>query len=255
MTRLKSPSDLDGIRASARILSDTFVELRTHLLPGVTTGDLDRIATEYIRRRGGVPAFLDYPGPPGVAPFPACLCISVNDEVIHGIPGRRRLESGDLVSLDCGVDLDGYFSDAAVTVGIGEIDPDDRALIDTTRQCLDEAINAARTGRRIRDISRAVYDLATERGYGVVRQFCGHGVGFSQHEEPQVPNYPSSGENPRLKPGMVLAVEPMLCAAGWEVEILEDGWTVVTVDRAPAAHFEHTIAILDGRVEVLTEHD
>ena len=246
MTRLKNEADLAGIRASAAVLREALDAVRAAVVPGVTTVELDAIAAQVIAAHGARAAFLGY------LDYPATLCVSVNEEVIHGIPGDRTLKDGDIVSLDVGVELEGYFSDAACTVPVGQIEGEVANLLATTEECLQRAVAAARAGGRVRDIAVAVTELAESSGYGVVREYCGHGVGFQQHEDPQVPNYPSDEGNPRLKPGMVLAVEPMLNLGDWEVEVLADGWTVVTSDRRPSAHFEHTIAILDDCTEVLT---
>lgn len=248
MTRLKSDVEIGGIRESASILSETLRMVMKRVEPGVSTTDLDFFAKSHIEALGGRPAFLGY------LDYPATLCISINEEVIHGIPSRRRLSEGDIVGIDCGVDLDGWFSDAAITVPVGSVEPRMESLLAVTRECLKLAVAAAVPDNRLRDVSNAVYRHASSCGYGVVRQFCGHGVGFSPHEDPQVPNYPSPGRNPRLKPGMVLAIEPMITEGTWEVEVLDDGWTVVTADRKRSAHFEHTVAIMSDRTEVLTTH-
>lgn len=246
MLRLKNEEQMHGIRESCRLLSQLFTELKPLVREGVTTRDLDEVARNFIVKAGGRPAFLGYNG------YPASLCTSVNEEVIHGIPGSRRLKSGDIVGLDCGIDLGGYFSDAAITVPVGYISTETETLLRTTRECLEKAIEAIRVGGRIHDISRAVYGHARSRGYGVVRQWCGHGVGFSPHEDPQVPNYVGPGPNPRIVPGMVLAIEPMINLGSDDVEVLEDEWTVVTGDGKYSAHFEHTVAIGPEGPEVLT---
>jgi methionyl aminopeptidase len=248
MIRLKNKGEISVIREASRILTDTLVRLEEMVEDGIATQDLDRFAREYIRAQGAEPAFLGYMN------YPASLCISINEQVIHGIPGRRRLRTGDIVSLDLGVNLRGYFSDAAVTLPVGKVAANRRRLIQVTRECLARGIKAAVAGNRVSDISKAIFNHARENGMEVVRQYCGHGVGYSQHEEPQIPNYVSRGPNPRLKPGMVLALEPMISLGGWEVDLLEDQWTVVTSDRADSAHFEHTIAILKERTEVLTAY-
>lgn len=245
---LKSDGEISGIRESARILSETLRVVAGSVEPGITTAELDRVARARIEALGARPAFLGY------LDYPATLCISINEEVIHGIPGRRRLADGDIVGIDCGVDRAGCFSDAALTMPVGSVAPKTATLLAVTRECLALAVAAAVPGNRLRDVANAVYRYASTKGYGVVRQFCGHGVGFSPHEDPQVPNYPAPGKNPRIKPGMVLAIEPMLTEGTWQVEILDDGWTVVTADRKRAAHFEHTVAILSDRSEVLTTH-
>jgi len=248
ITRLKNDEEIRGISDSAHILSETLRMVESRIEPGVSTIELDRIATSHIEKLGARPSFLGYLN------YPATLCVSINEEVIHGIPGRRRLSAGDIVGVDCGVDLGGHFSDAAITVPVGTVAPKMGALLKVTRECLDFAVSAAIVGNRLRDVANAVYRHASSLGYGVVRQFCGHGVGFSPHENPQVPNYPSPGLNPRLKPGMVLAIEPMITEGTWEVEVLDDGWTVVTADRKRAAHFEHTVAVMCDHSEALTTH-
>jgi methionyl aminopeptidase len=247
MIRLKNERQLQGIRESCRLLSGLFRELISAVEPGIKTKDLDRMARDFITSRGGKPAFLGYQG------YPASLCVSVNEEVIHGIPGERILKDGDIVGLDCGIDLGGFFSDAAVTVPAGKPSEEAKRLMAVTRECLDLAIGEAQAGKRIHHVSRAVFDRASAAGYGVVHQYCGHGVGFALHEDPSVPNYVGGGGNPRLVPGMVIAIEPMINLGRAEVDVLDDEWTVVTRDRKPSAHYEHTIAILDGRTEVLTE--
>lgn len=246
MIRLKSESDIDKIRDSCNILSETYSEIAKLVEPGISLLEIDRFTRDFIEKRGGKPAFLGYQG------YPASICISVNSVVIHGIPDQRRLKEGDVVSLDLGVDLAGYISDAACTVPVGKISPEAAKLLEVTRECLSRGVEQAKTGNRIKDISQAVFDHADRFGYGVVRQFCGHGVGFSLHEDPQIPNYVGPGPNPRLKSGMVIAIEPMINLGGDEVEILDDGWTVETIDRSLSAHFEHTVAIFKDHTEVLT---
>lgn len=246
MLKLKNAEEIKRIRESCGLLAELLVKLEALVHEGITTRELDAFAHDFIVKAGGKPAFLGYDG------YPASLCTSVNEEVIHGIPGARKLKSGDIVGLDCGIDLGGYFSDAAITVPVGRISPETEDLLRTTRECLDKAIAAVKVGGRIHDISRAVYGHARSRGYGVVRQYCGHGVGFSQHEDPQIPNYVGLGPNPRIVPGMVLAIEPMINLGTADVEVLEDDWTVVTLDRRYSAHFERTIAILPEGPEVLT---
>jgi methionyl aminopeptidase len=244
--RLKNERELDGIRASGRLLSATLAELSRMVADGIPTSELDGFARSYITSRGGRPSFLGYMN------YPASLCVSINNEVIHGIPGSRRLRAGDIVSLDLGVDLNGYFSDAALSVPVGRVSEARKRLLDVTRECLARAVAQAVPGNRVSDISRAVYEYAVGRSCGVVREYCGHGVGFAPHEDPQVPNYVGSGANPRLKPGMVLAIEPMINAGTGDIELLEDGWTVVTADGADSAHFEHTVAVRADGMEILT---
>ena len=244
--KLKSPKQIDMIRESGVILARTLRHLSGIIEPGISLLDIDAECRTCLRDAGATPAFLGY------LDYPAAICTSVNEEVIHGIPSKRTLKPGDVVSLDCGVDLEGFISDSAVTVPVGEIPQEIRELLATTNEALEKGIAAARPGGRIHDISRAVFDHVKAKGYGVVRPYCGHGVGFAVHEEPQVPNYVSAGPNPRLKPGMVIAIEPMINLGGDDVNLLSDDWTVVTADGSVSAHFEHTIAIREDRVDVLT---
>lgn len=247
---LKNAEQLEGIRKSCKLLSSMYTALRPLVKAGVTTVSLDRFAYGYILDHGGKPAFLNYGDDDN--PFPGTLCVSVNEEVIHGIPGKRVIQPGDVVGIDCGIDLGGYFSDAAFSVAVEPVAPETDRLLRVTRECLDRAIKAVKPGSRIHDISRAVFSHARANGFGVVREYCGHGVGFSQHEDPQVPNYVSSGPNPRLVPGMVLAIEPMINAGGDGVRLLDDGWTVVTYDGSRSGHFEHTVVVTTDGVEVMT---
>jgi methionyl aminopeptidase len=246
MIKLKNPEQLDGIRRSCALLSQMYAHIKPLIVPGVSTGELDKEAQAFIAAHGALPAFLGY------YDYPAALCISVNEEVIHGIPGKRVLKPGDLVGIDCGINLGGYYSDAAFSVALPPVAPETERLLTVTKECLARAIAAAKPGGRVHDLSRAVFSHATAAGFGVVRQYCGHGVGFAVHEDPQVPNYVSSGPNPRLVPGLVLAVEPMINIGGDAIEELDDGWTVVTRDRSLSAHFEHTIAVTQDGIEVLT---
>ncbi len=250
MIRLKNETQLQKIKASCALLSILYAELKPRITEGAITGDLDRFAERFIRENGGRPAFLHYGDSSN--PFPATLCISINEEVIHGIPGKRVVKAGDVVGIDCGIELDGFYSDAAFTVAVAPVAPETERLLRVTRECLERAVAAVKPGVRIHDISRAVFSHARANGFGVVRQYCGHGVGFSQHEDPQVPNYVGSGPNPRLVPGMVLAIEPMINAGGDGVTELDDGWTVVTLDRSRSAHFEHTVAVTATGAEVFT---
>lgn len=247
MIQLKSSKEINAIRDSSKILAEVHFELAKMIEPGIPTKELDAFAQQYIENRGGTPAFLGYMG------YPATLNVSINEEVIHGIPGDRKLEEGDIVSMDCGVELGGYYSDMARTVPVGAISQDVEQLVSVTYESLYKGIEHVKVKNRIKDISRAIYDYVNQYGYGVVREYCGHGVGYSQHEEPQVPNYISRGANPRLKKGMVVAIEPMINLGGSEVEVLDDDWTVVTKDGSPSAHWEHTVAIFDDHTEILTE--
>ncbi|MDR3160933.1 MAG: type I methionyl aminopeptidase [Spirochaetaceae bacterium] len=250
MIRLKNERQIRGIRESCRMLSAMYRELIPLVKPGVAAIDLDKWAERWIKQGGGKPAFRGYG--PRDNPFPGILCISVNQEVIHGVPSRRKIVEGDLVSLDCGIDLGGFISDQAVTVEAGRVDEAAHRLNVVTRECLHKGIAAAKAGDRLLQIARAVYAHAQAHGYGVVREFCGHGVGLAVHEDPQVPNYPH-GPNPRMSGGLVIAIEPMICLGTGDVEVLEDGWTVVTSDRKRAAHWEHTVAIFRDHTEILTE--
>ncbi len=238
--------EIKRIKESCILLSEVLSSLRTIVQEGITTKEIDLFVRRECKRLGVTPAFLGYQD------YPAAICTSVNDVVIHGIPNKRKLKKGDIISLDCGVEYRGFYSDAAFTIPIGPIDPEAEDLLKVTRECLDLAIGKAIAGNRVHDISKAVYQHAKAHGYGVVREFCGHGVGFQPHEEPQVPNYVGRGPNPRLVPGMVLAIEPMINAGDDDVFVEEDRWTVRTADGSLSAHFEHTIAILEDKTEVLT---
>jgi len=246
MIPIKTEKQISGIRESGKILAELFNRLEPQIVPGAILLDLDKFAYQFITQFDGEPAFLGYMG------FPASLCISVNQEVIHGIPGKRKLKEGDIVGIDCGIKYNGYYSDAAVTYPVGEISEEAGKLLESTKESLNLAIAAAKAGNRIKDISRAVSNHNKEQGYGIVRQFCGHGVGLEIHEAPQIPNYVGPGSNPRIKAGMVLAIEPMINTGSGDVYIEEDGWTVVTADNSLSAHFEHTIAVLQERTEILT---
>jgi methionyl aminopeptidase len=250
MFRLKNEKQINGIRESCKALSAMFRELIPAVKPGVETIALDRWAQNWIKKAGGKPAFLGY-GPKD-NPFPGALCISINNEVIHGIPSRRKIAEGDLVSLDSGIDLGGFISDQAVTVEAGKTSETARRLNMVTRECLYRGIAAAKAGDRLLQIARAVESHAKSYGYGVVRQFCGHGVGFEVHEDPAVPNTPH-GPNPRMTGGLVIAIEPMINLGAGDVEILEDDWTVVTADGKLSAHWEHTVAIFQDHTEILTD--
>jgi methionyl aminopeptidase len=246
MIQLKNKSEIEKIKESGYILSETLAELGKMIEPGITTEELDKFAYHYILKKGCKPAFLGY------LDFPASVCISLNEEVIHGIPCKRKLLDGDIVSLDLGVDYRGYFSDAAYTFFVGEVTEKRKKLVKVTKECLNLGVEQIKEGNRILDISRAVYDHASKFGYGVVREYCGHGVGFSQHEEPQIPNYVFSGHNPRLRQGMVIAIEPMINAGTWKTRVLDDNWTVVTKDGRDSAHFEYTVALTGEKAEILT---
>lgn len=249
MIKLKNKSDIEKIRESANILKETMSFLKEDIKEGNTTDSLNELALKKISGLGANPAFLGYMN------YPAAICTSINEEVIHGIPSRRELVSGDIISIDIGVEKDGYYSDAAVTFPVGKVTDELDSLIKVTRESLLTGINNVANRSRIKDVSSAIYEYADNRGFGVVRQYCGHGVGFSLHEEPQISNYPGNSDNQRLKAGMVLAIEPMLNIGSWEVDVLQDGWTVVTSDHKASAHFEHTVAVFEDHTEILTDFD
>ena len=253
MIGLKNERQMDGIRGSCRMLSAMYRELIPLVKPGVETIEIDRWVQSWILKAGGRPAFLGvHDKRAGQKPYPAAICISIHNEVIHGIPSRRKISPGDLVSLDCGINLGGYISDQAITLEAGKVSPAAHRLSTVTRECLYAGIRAAKAGDRLLSIAKAVHDHALEAGFGVVHQFCGHGVGLHLHEDPQVTNIPR-GPNPKLRGGMVLAIEPMINEGSGDVEILEDGWTIVTADDSLSAHWEHTVAIFQDHTEILTE--
>ncbi len=246
MIIIKSRKEIEKIRASCIIVTGALEELKKKVRSGITTRELDRIAEEFILKNGGVPAFKGYKG------YPSASCISVNEEIVHGIPSYRNLKDGDIVSIDIGVLLDGYYGDAAITVPVNEIDSESRRLLDVTEKSLYKALDFARPGCRVSDISCTIQDYVESAGYSVVREFVGHGIGSSLHEDPPVPNYGERGKGPRLKAGMVLAIEPMVNAGGSDLVVLDNGWTAVTKDRKRSAHFEHTVAITEDGHEILS---
>ena len=227
-------------------------ELIPMVKPGVETLEIDRWVQNWIRKAGGKPAFLGYRQPKNPTPYPASICISINNEVIHGIPSKRKICSGDLVGLDCGIDLDGFISDQALSIEAGKVSQEVHELNVSTRESLYTGIAAIKAGERLLMFARAVEAYLKARGYGIVEDYCGHGVGFALHEDPQVPNYPH-GANPRMNNGMVFAVEPMTSLGSGDVELLDDNWTVVTADDSISAHWEHTVAIFQGKTEILTD--
>ena len=239
------------MREASRHVAEILLELRERVKPGVTTAELDRFAEKAIAERGVTSSFKGY-DPHGLPRYPAVLCVSVNEEIVHGIPGPRVVEEGDIVSLDFGVSVDGYHGDSAVTVPVGEIEERAKRLLDVTREALWRGIEAMRPGRRLSDIGHGVQGRVEPEGFSVVRDFAGHGIGRRMHESPWIPNYGAPGRGPRLVPGMVFAIEPMVNLGAAGVRILEDEWTAVTVDGAPSAHFEHTVLITEGDPEVLT---
>lgn len=248
MISLKNAEEIEAIGRAGRIIAELYRILPAEVVPGRTTRELDRMAEEFIRdHEGAEPAFK------GLYGFPATLCTSVNHEVVHGIPSdRRKLVEGDVISVDCGVKLEGFYADAAVTLPVGEIPPQVERLLEVTRTSLDRGIAAARPGNRLGDIGAAIQEGAEEAGLGIVRDLVGHGVGRQPHEEPQVPNYGRAGRGLKLEAGLVIAIEPMFNLGSPEIRTLPDRWTVVTVDRAPSAHFEHTVAVTEEGPRVLT---
>lgn len=248
MIHLKNAEEIEAIRRAGAVLGSLFRALPGQIRPGVTTAELDRFAEAFIRDHdGATPAFK------GLYGFPATLCVSTNHEVVHGIPGtHRRLQDGDIVSIDCGVRLDGFYADRAVTFGVGTVAPPTERLLEVTLQALQAGIQAARPGNRIGDIGAAIQAVGDEAGIGIVRELVGHGVGREPHEEPQVPNYGRAGRGLRLDEGLVIAIEPMFNAGTAQVRTLPDRWTVITADRSLSAHFEHTVAVTSDGPQVLT---
>jgi methionyl aminopeptidase len=242
----KSRNELEKMRRAGLIVAETLRDLRRMVEPGVTTRALDAYAEKKIRSAGAYPTFKGYRG------FPASICASINDEVVHGIPSDRKLREGDIIKIDCGATLDGYVGDAAISVAVGEVSAKLERLMQITRESLFQAVKKMVPGNRLYDVSYSVQEYVEERGYSVVREFCGHGIGQRMHEDPQVPNYGRPGTGPKLKEGWVLAVEPMVNAGTHEVKILSDGWTVKTKDGQASSHFEHTIAVTEDGPMVLT---
>ena len=241
------------MRHAGRIVGECHLLLRDAVRPGVTTAQLNSLVHDYITKQGGVPSFLGYPGP---TPYPAATCISVNEEIVHGIPGPRVLREGDIVSIDIGVIWNGYHGDSAWTYPVGRISDVALDLLQVTERTLYHALEFARVGNRLTDISHAIQSYAESHGYGVVRKYISHGIGRSLHEDPQIKNYGPAGAGLRLQPGMTFAIEPMITQRGYETRELRDGWTVVTADGGLAAHFEHTVALTaDGPPEILTRQE
>lgn len=247
---LKSPADLEKMRAAGQLAGRILGEVGRLVKPGVTTQDLDKAAEKMIRDGGGIPTFLGYRG------YTATICASVNEEVVHGIPSLKRvLKEGDIISVDLGATVQGFVGDTAATFAVGKISDEDRRLMDATRISLEKGIEQMRPGKRLGDVSNAIQLHAEKEGFGVVRDYVGHGIGRQMHEEPSVPNYGQAGTGLRLEAGLVLALEPMVTAGSWKVKVRPDGWTVVTQDGRRAAHFEHTIAVTENGPEVLTVRD
>jgi methionyl aminopeptidase len=242
----KSAEEIELIRESAQLVSKTLAEVAKVIKPGVKTIELNQLAETFIRDHKGVPAFLNYNG------FPYSLCISPNEQVVHGFPGTKELKEGDILSVDCGVVLNSYVGDSAYTFAIGEINPEIQHLLDVTQECLRRGVEKAVAGLRTGDIGYAVQEHAERNGFSVVKELVGHGVGTKLHEKPDVPNYGKRGSGPKLEEGMVIAIEPMINAGKAGVKFWSDGWTVSTVDNKPSAHFEHTVAVRKGQPDVLS---
>ena len=244
---IKSAKEIELMREAGRLLSITHEELRKAIKPGISTYEIDRLGEEIIRSYGCIPNFLHYNG------YPASICTSVNEEVVHGIPSKNRiLKEGDIISLDAGLIYKGYHSDAARTHAVGEVSAEARRLMDVTKQCFFEGIKYAKAGNHLHEISAAIQAYAESNGFGVVRELVGHGIGTHLHEDPQIPNFKPAGRGLKLRPGMTLAIEPMITAGGYAVKWLDDDWTVVTKDGSLASHYENTIVITDGEPEILT---
>ncbi len=249
MIYYKTREEIEIIRESALLVSKTLGMLAKEVKPGVTPLHLDTLAEEFIRDHGGVPGFL------GLYDFPNSLCTSVNEQVVHGIPNKRPLEEGDIISIDCGVLMNGYYGDHAYTFAVGEVSPEVERLLTVTRESLYKGIEQVQAGNRIGDIASAIQTHCEDHGYGVVRELVGHGLGKAMHEKPEVPNYGRQGTGKRLKEGLVIAIEPMVNLGTRKVKQLRDGWTIVTLDGKPSAHFEHDVAIVDGEPEILSTFD
>ena len=245
----KSPAELDVMQRAGTIVAEAHALLGEHVRPGVTTAELDRLVDEFIRSRGGVPTFLGYPGP---YPYPASICASLNDVVVHGIPNEEPLSEGDVLSVDVGVTYEGFVGDSAYTYKVGEVDGEAERLLETCEAALWAGIEKARSGAHLSDVSHAIQTATEEAGFSVVRSLVGHGVGRDMHEDPQIPNFGDPGHGPVLAPGMTLAIEPMITAGGPEVVVRDDRWTIASRDGSLAAHFEHTVAVTDGEPRILT---
>jgi methionyl aminopeptidase len=242
----KSQAEIEIMREAGRIVAETHREIAKVIEPGITTKEIDAIAEREIRKRGATPSFKGYNG------FPASICASVNEELVHGIPGNRKLVEGDIISIDIGAYYREYHGDSAWTYPVGKISPEDQRLLDVTRESLFKGLEQAKPGKRLSDISHEIQKYVEEHGFSIVREYVGHGIGKNLHEDPQIPNFGPPGRGPRLKPGMVLAIEPMVNAGSRHVITLEDNWTVVTMDGAKCAHFEHTIVITEEGYDILT---
>lgn len=246
MIILKTRREIEIMRKAGRLVAQSHELVRKYIKPGVTTKEIDQMVEDFLRSQNAIPTFKGYGG------FPYSICASVNEEVVHGFPSNRKLIEGDIVSIDIGATFEGYVGDSAKTFLVGEVDDEKRRLVEATRQSFYEGIKYAKTSYRLSDISHAVQQYAESQGFSVVRDYVGHGVGKDMHESPQIPNFGRPGKGPRLQVGMVLAIEPMINAGTYNVKVLDNNWTVVTVDGKPSAHYEHTVAITDGEPELLT---
>lgn len=249
MINYKTAEEIELMRQAAQVVSKTLGEIAKVLQPGVTGLELDKLAEECIRDHGATPAFL------GLYDFPNTLCISPNAQVVHGIPSTKPFENGDIVSVDCGAKLNGYYGDHAYTFEIGEVKPEIKQLLKVTKECLYIGIEATKVGNRISDIGYAIQEHAESYGYGVVRELVGHGIGTTMHEDPQVPNYGKRGRGKKIKNGLTIAIEPMINMGTEKIRQLPDGWTILTGDGLPSAHFEHDVAVVDGKAEILSTFD
>lgn len=253
---LKTEEEIKLIRESSLLVSKTLGEVSKEIKPGVSTLSLDKLAEEFIRDNGGIPAFKNYPGSGNSGPFPFTLCISLNEEVVHGMPGATKvLKEGDIVSVDCGVLMNGYYGDSAYTFGVGNIKPEYRTLLNTTLESLQKGIDKAIEGNRLGDVGNAVQSFVEAKGFSVVREMVGHGIGVELHEPPEVPNYGKKGNGVLLKEGMVLALEPMINFGQRQIRLSRDGWTIYAADRLPSAHFEHTFVVRKQKAEVLSSFE
>jgi methionyl aminopeptidase len=250
MFELKSEREIEIMREAGRIVAEVLDLMEKHIAPGVTTGKLDQLAEDHIRSRGATPAFKGYRV--GGRVFPASICASIDDVVVHGIPGNRKLIEGEIISVDVGTCKDGYYGDAARTFPVGDISKEKKRLMEVTLMALKAGINEARVGNRLGDISAAVQEVVEQNGFSVVRDMVGHGIGRRMHEDPQVHNFGTPGTGPVLKKGLVLAIEPMVNAGGYKINFKPDGWTTITADGSPSAHFEHSVAITDDGPDILT---
>ena len=246
---IKSPSEVAIMRKAGRINALALQMVRELIRPGISTAELDGVAEDVIRQHGGTPAFKNYPGP---YPFPATLCVSINEELVHGMPGKRKLQEGDIVSVDCGTIFDGFVADSAFTAGAGEISPQAKGLLEVTEQALYIGIEQMRAGNRVGDVSAAIQNHVESHGYHVPREYTGHGVGRNMHEGPLVPNFGVKGRGMVLRPGITIALEPMVLVGTHRTRVLQDQWTVISADRSLTAHFEHSVAVTEGDPVILT---